>query len=148
MKLRSNTILVALFALALGGSIVYAVPPVADADGPYSGEVGETITLDGSASWDPDGDPTITMWEWDIDNDGQHDDAIGETVGWSWGSPGIYVVSLRVTDETGATDVDETTVTISRASLPSVPLMAQAALPTAIVCGAAVTYWKRKRSRP
>ena len=51
------------------------IPPTADAGGPYYGDVGENIQLDGSGSNDPDG--TITLYEWDLDNDGEYDDATG-----------------------------------------------------------------------
>ncbi|WP_445475813.1 PKD domain-containing protein [Methanococcoides methylutens] len=53
-------------------------PPVADANGPYIGVVGLPITLDAAGSYDPDG--FIASWEWDIDGDGEFDDASGETV--------------------------------------------------------------------
>jgi hypothetical protein len=146
-KSGSLTVCVAVLVLVMGLSVVYGglnQPPVADANGPYSGEVGELITLDGSGSWDPDGDHTIISWEWDLDNDGTHDDASGQTVQHAWSSPGLYVVSLVVTDEAGVTDISETTVTISRASPPTIPLMPEVLLPLAIVGGAAATYLKKK----
>jgi hypothetical protein len=86
-------------------------PPVADAGGPYTGTVGSAVTLDGSGSSDPDG--TIVAWEWDLDNDGEYDDATGETVEAIWGLEGVFVVGLRVTDDAQESDVDETTVTIT-----------------------------------
>jgi hypothetical protein len=124
-------------------------PPVADANGPYSGEVGQIINLDGSASYDPDkvlGDPLadVVSWEWDLDNDGQYDDASGQIIPWSWGSPGTYIVGLKVTDNDQQTDAVDTIVTISRATTPSIPLMGQAAIPMAIITGAAISYWKKK----
>ena len=51
-------------------------PPVADADGPYAVPEGSSVLLDGTGSSDPDGDPLI-LYEWDLDNDGQYDDATG-----------------------------------------------------------------------
>jgi len=99
---------VALLVLCLGGTPSIAVvnyPPVSAPNGPYTGFVGIPITLDGSASYDPD-EPQdfIISWEWDIDNDGQFDDASGETVIWTWFTPYSGVVSLRVTDSFGETD--------------------------------------------
>lgn len=56
------------------------VPPVAVTNGPWAGLPGQTITFDGSASYDPNscttvGDPrclgdSIVLYEWDLDGDG------------------------------------------------------------------------------
>jgi len=83
--------------------------PVADANGPYEVTAGDTIHLDGSGSYDPDG--TIVNWEWDIDNDGTYDTS-GEIISHTYLTPGTYTVLLRVTDEYGSTDTDTTTVTV------------------------------------
>ena len=53
--------------------------PTADADGPYVTPEGTNVTLDGSGST-PGSDPSagaITSYDWDLDNDGQYDDATG-----------------------------------------------------------------------
>lgn len=47
--------------------------PTARPGGPYQGCVGQPVTLDGSASTALAG--VIIKWEWDLDNDGQYDDA-------------------------------------------------------------------------
>ena len=52
-------------------------PPIADAGGSYEGDEGSDITLDASASSDAGND--IVLFEWDLDNDGQFDDAKGVT---------------------------------------------------------------------
>lgn len=90
-------------------------PPVADANGPYTETIGMPIILDGSGSYDPDG--TIINWEWDLDNDGQFDDASGETITLTFGSVGTHVVGIRVTDEYGESDTDEASVTIIEAAV-------------------------------
>ncbi len=86
-------------------------PPTAEAGGPYSGDVNATISLGASASTDSDG--TIAAYEWDLDNDGQFDDASGVTASFSSASNGTFTVGLRVTDDDGATDSDTATVTVS-----------------------------------
>jgi Ca2+-binding RTX toxin-like protein len=63
------------------------LPPSADAGGPYVIYEGAQLELDGSASSDPDeaaGD-MIVSYRWDLDNDGQYDDASGQqpVVPWS-----------------------------------------------------------------
>jgi fimbrial isopeptide formation D2 family protein/uncharacterized repeat protein (TIGR01451 family) len=91
-------------------------PLVADAGGPYFGEVGENINLVGSAIG---GKPPYTF-AWDLDSDGDYDDATGESVTYSWDEPGTYVISLKVTDDSGKSDTDDTTVTIEN-DAPSKP---------------------------
>ena len=80
--------------------------------GPYTGTEGEAITLDGSGSTDPDG--TITLYEWDIDNDGTFDYSSSlATQSHTYAQQGTYTINLRVTDDLGATDEATTTATIS-----------------------------------
>ena len=88
--------------------------PVADANGPYTGVAGVAVTLDGSGSSDPDG--TIVNCEWDLDNDGEFDDATGEVIQYTWAAAYSGNISLRVTDDAGATDIDTTTATITTAT--------------------------------
>jgi hypothetical protein len=61
----------------------------------------QDIHLDGSCSFHPDITRTIVSYEWDLDNDGQFDDATGEKITIPGGFPvtGIYPMALRVTDD-------------------------------------------------
>lgn len=86
------------------------VAPMPNAGGPYFGDEGSQITLTGSAS-DP-GDDTFT-YEWDLDNDGFYDDAVGNGTIWTWDDNGVYIIGLKVTDDDGGFDTDSATVTIS-----------------------------------
>jgi PKD repeat protein/predicted phosphohydrolase len=111
--------------------------PVADPDGPYEGNIGTPVQLDGSKSYDPEskmfppGHPwyeTIAKYEWDFDYDGLRFDVdfldVKPTCTWTWHSEGKYIVALRVTDSQpsgpsgtiGPLDVDitYTTVTIKK----------------------------------
>ncbi|MEJ2183242.1 MAG: PKD domain-containing protein [Nitrospirota bacterium] len=97
-------------------------PPVADANGPYTAYACQTITLDGSGSYDPNGqlypDPNhpwhgeLISWEWDLDNDGYYDDATGETSSWSSCTLGLSVVSLRITNTFGDSDEHDTVINV------------------------------------
>jgi hypothetical protein len=105
-------------------------PPVADANGPYSVYPCWRLWLDGSASYDPNGalypDPAhpwhgeLVSSEWDLDNDGEYDDATGEYIPWSSCSLGIHVVGLRVTSSFGESDEVDTVINVIPLA-PAVP---------------------------
>jgi len=88
--------------------ITYTLDPVANADGPYSVGPGEDVLFNGSGSYDPDGG-SIVSWQWDLDNDGQYDDAWGSTVLKSYVYltdtlgllPGQHNIGLKVGDDDG-----------------------------------------------
>ena len=85
-------------------------PPIAEFTWtPTNPKTGETITFDASSSYDPDG--YITSYEWDWDNDGIYE-TTGVTATHSWSVDGNYQVTLRVTDDKGATDTIIKTVSI------------------------------------
>lgn len=67
---------------------------------PEQPKVGEPVTFDASASYDPDG--RIIKFEWDFNSDGTIDDT-GKIVEWIFAEPGIYSVKLTVTDNDGFT---------------------------------------------
>ena len=67
--------------------------PVANAGGPYTGNVGGTINFNGSGSSDPDGDALTYAW-----NFGDGGTGTGVTVGHAYAATGVYTVTLRVTD--------------------------------------------------
>jgi peptide/nickel transport system substrate-binding protein len=59
--------------------------------------VGDTVQLDGSQSWDEDG--ALKSWNWDY-GDGQS--GSGQIVTHTYFQPGEYIVALAVTDDKGA----------------------------------------------
>ncbi len=91
-----------------------AISPVAVAGGPYSGGEGSLIPLDGSRSFDPDGN--ITTYDWDLNGDGVFETR-GNPVNFDAtnidGPAGPFTVSLRVTDNDFLTNIISTTVTVN-----------------------------------
>jgi len=86
--------------------------PVADAGGPYSGEVGLPVTLDASGSYDPDG--VIVRYEWDCNGDGEYDQITSSSqMPYTWDIAYNGTITLRVTDDDGLTATDTATVTIT-----------------------------------
>jgi PKD repeat protein len=69
---------------------------------PSSPKSGDQITFT-STSTDPDG--TIASYAWDLDNDGNFDDATSATAHATFATQGTHRVKLQVTDSNGATDV-------------------------------------------
>ncbi|MFW5960106.1 MAG: PKD domain-containing protein, partial [Chitinivibrionales bacterium] len=71
---------------------------------------GDTVTFDGSASSDPDGN--IVSWSWDLTGDGSTNSTDTVTTH-TYSSAGTYTVSLEVEDDSGYTDVDSVEITVS-----------------------------------
>jgi PKD repeat protein len=88
-------------------------PTAAITFSPDSPTTDDTITFDGSGSSDPDG--TISGYEWDLDGDGEFetDTRAASATTHRFDDPGTYEVSLRVTDESGASDEATTEVEVS-----------------------------------
>lgn len=99
------------------------VPVAALAVSPNPAVVGQAVEFSGGSSSDPDG--TIAAYAWDLDDDGQFDDAAGVTASRSFGAAGSYTVRLRVTDNRGSTDVTSSVVTVNAAP-PAAPAPNQA----------------------
>jgi glucose/arabinose dehydrogenase/PKD repeat protein len=125
-----------LFYVDLGGTIrriryfAQNQPPFAVATAnPTSGAAPLTVTFDGTASSDPDGD--ALTYAWDLDGDGAFDDAAQATTSFTYTQPGTYTATLRVTDPSGASGTSS--VTISAGNTP----------PDAVIDSpAASTTWK------
>ncbi len=92
-------------------------PPVADANGPYSALAGETITFDGSGSFDLDG--TIVSYDWDF-GDGSTGTGVAPTHAYT--EAGMFTVTLTVTDDGDLTDT--TTATAIITEIPNTPPVA------------------------
>jgi len=89
--------------------MVTNAPPVVDAGHTYDIDEGESLALDGSATFDH-GDDALGPYDWDIDGDLDYGDGVtgvSPTVSWAMlealgvNDDGEYTVSLRVADEDG-----------------------------------------------
>jgi PKD domain len=85
-------VLVLLLVFAVAAPQALAGGPNADFDwSPKPPLSGDTVTFTAES------DPAITLYEWDLDNDGAYDDATGQTTSRSFPTAGNYRVGLRVT---------------------------------------------------
>jgi fimbrial isopeptide formation D2 family protein/uncharacterized repeat protein (TIGR01451 family) len=82
----------------------------ADAGGPYSGYVDDTINIYGSAS----GGTSPYNFSWDLDNDFTYGDDYGNSIQNSWSTAGTYTIRLRVTDDNNITSTDTAQVIITQ----------------------------------
>jgi PKD repeat protein len=80
--------------------------------------VGDGVTLS-STSADPDG--PLVRQDWDLDNDGQFDDANAAVVSANFTRAGTYPLALRVTDSRGATSTSTGQVVIRTRPVPPPP---------------------------
>jgi hypothetical protein len=96
-------------------------PPVCDANGPYLAEcAGPTtdVTLDGTGSSDPDGDPLDFIWTGPFVGG----TANGATPTVAFPGLGLSDVTLEVTDDKGASDLCMAEVTIEDTTPPQLAL--------------------------
>jgi PKD repeat protein len=106
----------------VGFTVLANEPPTADAGGPYTVPIDGVLSLQATGT-DADDGPTALGFRWDLDGDGDFDDAIGNDVALtnqqltSLVCRGVcangqsYSIAVRVTDPKGATAVASTTVT-------------------------------------
>jgi Zinc carboxypeptidase/PKD domain len=98
------------WAAACGVNPPVNQPPVADFTvSPLAPLPGQQVDLI-STSTDPDG--AVATTDWDLDGDGQFDDATGLVATRTFGAPGSYAVAVRVIDDDGASDIETKTIVI------------------------------------
>jgi len=92
--------------------------PTADANGPYTGNEGSLITLDGSGSSDPDNNPL--RYRWDFTNDGSWDTgwSTNPTITHTYADGFSGQVRLQVSDYMDS-DIDTASITINNVA-PSI----------------------------
>jgi PKD repeat protein len=90
-------------------------PPVADANGPYTGTEDVAITFNGSGSYDPDGDSLTYAW---IFGDGNTGTGVNPTHVYTAG--GTYTVTLVVNDGKVDSEPSYSTATIAEVNDPPI----------------------------
>ena len=75
---------------------------------PTSGPAPLTVNFSAAGSTDGDGD--ALTYAWDLDGDGQFDDATGVTASRTYGTPGSVTVRVRVSDGRGGTDTEQVVI--------------------------------------
>jgi hypothetical protein len=100
--------------------VVNAPPRAGFHVAPGEAFVGDGVTLS-STSVDPDG--RLERQDWDLDGDGQFDDANAQVVSANFVNPGLHRLALRVTDLRGATATATGQVMIRTRPIPPTPLL-------------------------
>ena len=96
----------------------HPTPPVADAGGPYLGKEGAPITLNGSGSFDPNGDDLEYRWDFNSDGiwdtDWSDDSKATYVFGDDWIGMAILKVRILNTskDYSNYTNIDKALVTV------------------------------------
>lgn len=89
-------------------------PPIAAANGTYSGTVGTAVSFSSAGSSDSDG--TIAGYLWDF---GDGNTSTSANPSHTYQTDGTFTVSLTVTDNEGATGNDQTSATVDPVTNPS-----------------------------
>jgi hypothetical protein len=93
------------YPIAVVAAIAPNEGPVAEANGPYSGTVGNLINVTAGGSYDPNGN--IVSYEWDWNGDGIFDQGTdSDTLSHAWDHPYTGNIWLRVSDGEGVSATD------------------------------------------
>lgn len=107
--------------------------PIVNAGGPYTGQEGSVINFSGSLSTSP---TDIVSYEWDLDGDGEFDDATGVSPTYKYMINVNKLLGLKVTNKDGWSNIGYATVFIENSNKgPSITAMVPDRASTEIVVG-------------
>jgi PKD repeat protein len=89
--------------------------PIADAGGPYTADEGADLALDAAGSVAPAG---VASYEWDLDGDGDFDDAVGPNPTMTVTEASSPYVGVLLTDTLGQVDVDYALISVGPVNAP------------------------------
>ena len=111
------------------------VPPVARFTSPSSAREGDRVNVDASTSVEPGGD--IVLFEWDWEGDGTWDNSTTTpTYVHTYYRPGLFNLTLRITDGEGTTNTTKRSITITNV----VPTARATVAPNPAIEGQGVTF--------
>jgi PKD repeat protein len=123
-----------LITSAGSGGLTCNSPPSASFTSNSPVLTGEGFGLDASGSSDPDGD-SLT-YKWDLDDDGNYDDATGVSPSVSRGDDGSYTIGLKVSDGNGGSDTTSKSITVENRA----PSASFSSTPSSPSIGESVTF--------
>jgi PKD domain len=91
------------------------LPPVARTVAPTTATLGQLLTFDATASYDPDDGESVTAYRWDF---GDGTTAATAVATHAFSGSGAHVVTLRLTDPIGLTSTTPLTVTVPSPASP------------------------------
>jgi len=102
---------------------------------PTNGPTPLTVNFDGTGSNDPDAGDAITAYAWDLNGDGVYGDSTSATASYTYTNPGNYTVSLKVTDNHGATGTSNVVINANN-TVPTAVIDTPVACPSTNPCWA------------
>jgi PKD repeat protein len=107
--------------------LVDQAPSVSFANDPVQPAIDATVSFTATAT---DADGTVDHIDWDLDDDGDFDDAAGPFASWSFDVAGRHRIAVRATDDRGVATVAFRSIIVAGPVLPTAPVTEPLPAPT------------------